>query len=437
MNNNVLINKTDLQLFYHDKCDKYDYLLAVACGAIAGLIDIFLVGIPENSVLGKWTDKQTDMAVVKFAKKLGWKPKNQDNEPSNEVANAIQFLEGLSKKQRTINYEQTSGGDVDHLFRMSTKNHHLKSLAHSPDIIGLFFSILNQFTSTASFADNGRLITIKSNEAALQGNNLIAKLYCGLGNWFIHLMSDVAGSNDTRRKGGRGSGLSIPFYELLQFCDFGKLQVDKYRNTVATVATKVFEQGYDARFGMAQKIPVLFCNLSIKLIWALKHHFYHHKPIVECIPTSQHDDLRIMLLIGNGTMCAMDAIDAGARSGGNAVTFMLRINFVGWCKFVALVFNEIMIRTGVALPLEIQLEYYRKINEALATYYDELSKIDVRQYKIIVSDFSMFVDELWRIKDESQINGYLHNIHEKFGIPLPYQGDFDVVMQDNKPIVFK
>ena len=138
------IDKSEIKLFYHDECDKYDYLTSVACGAIAGLIDIFLVETPENSVLGKWTDKQTDMAVVKFAKKLGWKPKNQDNEPSNEVANAIQFLEGLSKKQRTINYEQTSGGDVGHLFRMSTKNHHLKSLAHSPDIIGLFFSIINQ-----------------------------------------------------------------------------------------------------------------------------------------------------------------------------------------------------------------------------------------------------------------------------------------------------
>ena len=425
-----VINKSDIKLFYHDKCDKYDYLISVACGAIAGLIDIFLVGTPDDSILGKWTDKQADDAVLRFARKTGWQP-HQGNE--NNVASAIGHLERLSN----INYDHRYSADVNNLFKMSTKNHHLKSLAHSPDIVGLFFSLLNQFTSTATFADHGKLITIKTDDYSLQGGNFIAKIFCGFANWFTHLMSDISGSSGTRGSDGRGSGLAIPFYEFLQFCDIGKLQVDKYRNTVATVATKVFEQGYDARFGQAQKIPVLFCNLSIKLIWALKHHFYHHKPIVECIPTSQHDDLRIMLLIGNGTMCAMDAIDAGARSGGNAVTFMLRINFVGWCKFVALVFNEIMIRTGVALPLEIQLEYYRKINEALATYYDELAKIDVRQYKIIVSDFSMFVDELWRIKDESQINGYLHNIHEKFGIPLPYQGDFDVVMQDNKPIVFK
>ena len=27
-------------VFYNDKCDKYDYLSAVGCGAIAGLVDI-------------------------------------------------------------------------------------------------------------------------------------------------------------------------------------------------------------------------------------------------------------------------------------------------------------------------------------------------------------------------------------------------------------
>lgn len=422
--------RINVNLFYHDKCDKYDYLISVACGAIAGLIDIFLVGTPDNSILGKWTDKQVDSAVLKFARKSGWPPR-QGNE--NNIASAIGYLERISH----INYDHRHSADVNNLFRMSTKNHHLKSLAHSPDIVGLFFSLLNQFTSTATFADHGKLITIKTDDFSLQGGNFIAKIFCGFTNWVTHLMSDVAGSSGTRGSGGRGSGLAIPFYEFLQFCDFGKLQVDQYRNTVATVATKVFEQGYDARFGIAQKIPGLFCNLSVKLIWALKHYFYNHRSIKECIPTSQHDDLRMMLLISNGTMCAMDVIDAGVRSGGNAVTFMLRINFVGWCKFTSLILKEIMIQTGVALPLEVQLEYYRKINDALANYYEELCKIDARQYKIIVSDFSSFIDELWKTNDETQINGYLHNVHEKFGIQLPYQGDFDLVMENNSPIIFK
>ena len=43
----------------YSKCDKYDYLTAVGCGAVAGLVDIFLVGSSldlkngSGSVLGK------------------------------------------------------------------------------------------------------------------------------------------------------------------------------------------------------------------------------------------------------------------------------------------------------------------------------------------------------------------------------------------------
>lgn len=49
--------------------DKYDYMAAVACGAIGGVMDIFLVGMPGEGILGKWTDQQVDKAVMAFAKK--------------------------------------------------------------------------------------------------------------------------------------------------------------------------------------------------------------------------------------------------------------------------------------------------------------------------------------------------------------------------------
>lgn len=35
-------------LIQNDKCDKYDYLLAVGCGAIGGMIDIFLLVLREK-----------------------------------------------------------------------------------------------------------------------------------------------------------------------------------------------------------------------------------------------------------------------------------------------------------------------------------------------------------------------------------------------------
>ena len=293
-----------------DKCDKYDYLAAVACGAVGGLIDIFLVGAPQNSTLGNWTDKQVDNTVMGFAKASGWNPRN--NQQGNP-ASAIGFLE----KQFKVNYDQRYSADVENLFNMSTRNHHMMSLSHSPDLVGLFFSLLNQFTSTSSFIADGQLVTIRSDTYELQGGNFVAKLFCGIANWFGHIMSDIAGSSGSRGNSGRGAGVVIPFYELFQFCKFGSFRVGQDRQDLATIAVRAFQEGYDFRFGLASAIPVIITDLSIRLIWALRRRFQYGKALKECIPTHQHDDLRIMLLFGNGTLCVMDGIDAGIRSGGN------------------------------------------------------------------------------------------------------------------------
>lgn len=190
-----------------DKCDKYDYLAAVGCGAIGGIIDIFLVGSPSDSVLGKWTDSQVDNCVKVFAKQMGWSPRagQEDN-----LKSAVGFLE----KKFKVNYDQSHSGDVNNLFKMGTRNHHMMSIAHSPDIIGLFFSILNQFTSTSSFIADGQLITIATDTFELQGGDYISKIFCGVANWFGHVMSDISGSSGSKM---RGSGVVMPFYELFGF----------------------------------------------------------------------------------------------------------------------------------------------------------------------------------------------------------------------------
>ncbi|EIB8161101.1 hypothetical protein K9L33_001008, partial [Campylobacter jejuni] len=54
------------------ECDKYDYLIAITCGAIAGIMDIFLVGNPKDSYLGKKVDKTVEKMTQKFAQLCGW-----------------------------------------------------------------------------------------------------------------------------------------------------------------------------------------------------------------------------------------------------------------------------------------------------------------------------------------------------------------------------
>ena len=413
-----------------DQCDQYDYLAAVACGAVGGLIDIFLVGAPKSSTLGNWTDKQVDNAVMGFAKASDWKPR--DGQQGNP-ASAIGFLE----KQFKVNYDQRHSADVENLFDMSTRNHHMMSLAHSPDLVGLFFSLLNQFTSTSSFIAEGQLVTIRSDTYELQGGNFVAKLFCGIANWFGHIMSDIAGRSGSRGNSGRGAGVVIPFYELFQFCKFGSFRVGQDKQDLATIAVRAFQEGYDFRFGLASAIPVIITDLSIRLIWALRRRFQYGKALKECIPTHQHDDLRVMLLFGNGTLCVMDGIDAGIRSGGNFLAFFMRLNIIAWFRFVTLVLKEVCIRLGLTDALQKNIEAFKRINEALLLYLHELESIDIEAFKRETEEYNEMMQVFTTAKTDKELNQILLDTFDRLGIQKPWKGDFEAFMSNkNNTLIF-
>lgn len=319
-------------------CDKFDYMIAGTCGLIGGLIDVFLVGAPGEGYLTKFTDDVADGAVQKFAKFMGWNGARDDKDPT---ASAIGYLERNFK----VNYDQATSygrnGTDGAVTNMSMSNHHLKSLGHSPDLVGLFFSILDQFNSTAHFVSDGKLVSIDTASFELRGSNLAAKIFCGFCNWLGHLFSDMAGSSGTRGNatGGRGAGIPIPFYSLLQFVDVGEF--DQHKHTFATVAVKVFENGYDLRHGMAMAIPVLVTELLTRIMWVVKQRFYHEKFWSECIPSANQPELRRMLMIAHGSLCLVDGADAAIRSGGELVQFMLRVNIIAWARFGTLALKEL------------------------------------------------------------------------------------------------
>lgn len=432
----IVVNEENKKVVLEEKCDKYDYLTAVACGAVGGIIDIFLVGAPGDSVLGKWTDKQVDNAVMSFAKRMGWNPKSGNE---NNVKSAIGFLERGKKKNSSrtfnINYDQRKPSDIDGRFNIAPNTHHMMSLAHSPDIIGLFFSILNQFTSTSSFIANGQLITIDTEHFELYGGNLSAKLFCGVTNWFWHLMSDVAGSSGAHN---RGTGIVMPFYELFGFCKFGSFSTDNGKKDLAEIAVQAFNQGYDFRFGLAQAIPVVITELIIRLIWSIRQRFQYKKPLKECWPSIRHPNLRMMLLVGNATLCVLDIIDAGARSGGNFLTFFMRLNLAAWYRLVMLVLKEVFMRLGIAADLELQIESYMRINEALKEYLDELEKIDLELYKKEIENYNQITQNLTSINNEKDLTSYLLNTYSEMGIEIPWTGDFDDFMTNKESkLVFK
>ncbi|MEZ2299372.1 hypothetical protein [Variovorax sp. RCC_210] len=311
------------------QCDKYDYMIAGTCGVIGGLIDVFFVGVPLTGSLTKIADTFTDTAVRKIAAFCGW---NGPREGSDATASAIGFLENRFK----VNYDHRHGGDVDGAFKMSASNHHLKSLGHSPDLVGLFFSILDQFQSTAHFVDAGQLICVDTETFELHGTTFVAKVFAGFVNWLGHLCSDMAGSSGAKL---RGSGIPIPFFSLLQFVELGEF--GQHRQAFSKIAVQVFEKGYDMRHGMAMAVPMLVTELLTRMMWVFKRRFYHGHAWGKCMPSGSQPELRRMLLVGHGTLCVIDVADAALRSGGDAIQFLLRSNLIAWVRFGVLSLNEL------------------------------------------------------------------------------------------------
>lgn len=109
-----------------------------------------------------------------------------------------------------------------------------------------------------------------------------------------------------------------------------KYSINLNKDPFEDLSVKIFEEGYDARFGMAQVITVVINELLIRFLWGIKSYYIDGLHWKECIFTKGNPNLRRVLLIGYGVLCIVDGIDAGLRSKGQILLFGLHINFVAW-----------------------------------------------------------------------------------------------------------
>ena len=383
------------------KCDKYDYMIAAFCGGVAGLVDVFFVGDPLTSKLGKSVDKVADGLTKKAAQMFWSKDPRQSGKPKKmpqTLEQCISYLEQAFPVNYDARYAKDLVVEEGVLAGMRPANHHLLSLAHSPDPIGLIFSIIDQFMGYATFVDKGKIIHVipKKTSGAIpymQGTTLPSMLFCGFVNWIGHLMSDLVGSSSTRRAGktGRGAGIPMPFYELFLACDFGNIDGKTFSETMV----RVFEEGYDARFAATMAIPVILEELMIKVIWMVRQKFIRKKSWKESFPTKEHADLRIMLIVGNGTLCIVDGVDAAvhgvAEGGFNVVSFICHLNIVGWVRLITLVLRELRIRYGPVLDRVVR-EF---IDNSLATIKTPAEKERIYEFYRRVEEYQNQLDRLF------------------------------------------
>lgn len=362
------------------ECDKLDYALAASSGALCGIIDIFLVGKPSQSPVGDITDEWFANRTKDFAKLFGW-----EDDGTKPFSSAIKHLE----KKFKIPYDQSSsGGAAKEVFHLTPSNHHFKSLAHNPSLLGLFFSILDQFNNSSHFVTGGQLVSLieADGKFELQGHNVPSKLFCAIVNWFGHLISDMSGSHTSK---GRGMGIPSPLWtwtnDIIAIKSKLNMPISQFDDNINEIAIKIFEQGYDARFQTTQAIPVFINELIVQLFYSIRRFVKYFaetnkdlrsvKSLWEaCEPFSNHTVKR-MLTVAHGTFCLIDIGDATVRgfiaSGGsfNFTELLLRLNIVGVGRLTISLYGEVRRKVGYQ-SIEQELLFLKR-EKIIVQYYIE------------------------------------------------------------------
>ncbi|WP_040396919.1 hypothetical protein [Anaerococcus senegalensis] len=385
------------------ECNKTDYILAVASGATCGLLDIFLVGKSPESAIGNITDKWFANRTMDFAKICGW-----DGNSNDSLSSAIKYLE----KKFKIPYDQTGVGDAARqVFNLNPRNHHFKSLGHNPSLIGLFFSILDQFANTSHFVSEGELISLQEadNKFVLQGGNISAKLFCGFVNWLGHLISDMSGSSSSK---GRGMGIPSPLWTwtndiiaIKKKLHITNLEFDK---TINKFALEIYKQGYDLRFEVAKAIPVFVNELVVRMVYSIRRlvRFYLNNQnryrsfelVWELCEPFSNASVKRMLTVAHGTFCLLDVGNALAQGfiHGNGIfridQFIIRLNIVGLGRFT--------------------ISLYGEGNRGIKLYQAQKKNSSLRQEKIIISDYIDGLKILSEVYDDKDLLLFTQELKE-------------------------
>lgn len=325
--------------------DRTDNLAAVGCGLLAGLVDVLWVGEWDFANGKAWSNRTANDMVMRVAKAQGYKGDRLDG--------AIKFLEDKFPIPNDCIWK---GKDVG----VSSKSHHLDDLAHHPTPVGLFFSILSQFTENGYFQNaEGTFLSIgiDENGSKLIGSDFPSKIFCGTVNWFFHLISDMSGSNKTA---GVGMGIPGPIVSLLK--EFSAIPGLNLTGLPRKLKQIFVAERFDLRSELAvlhevgrQAVPVILNEVVVRAFYFIRRIVSEIKAErsfddidwKQTLPWNNRTIVR-MLTIATGTFTAVDLADASIRaarkSGGDAAAFavqlVLRVNFVGIGRFAIAVYTD-------------------------------------------------------------------------------------------------
>lgn len=415
--------------------DGIDYIVAVASGVLAGMIDVLFVEDFSFERANHIGEESVNNFVMNIAKKKA----GTNGENIKTLKDAVSFLE---------NEYPMAGDKVMNSFGGGLQ-HHLRDFSHHPTLIGLFFSILTQFTKTVYGTDvTGKFIPVRLEEKdlILIGKNIPEKITFGVINWFFHLVSDMAGSSSSIAAGKSGTGLPGPIVSLLKEISslpiFKKSNEKGYREFSVwisklfngTLLGQVDENGrkipmrFDLRteIGMGallaqQAIPVIINESVVRGFYFIRRLFdeiknneiHSFKQLNQInwrntLPANNRTIVR-MLSISTGTMTAIDladaAIESAIKSGGItnpafATNMIVKVNFVGVGRFALAVGTDVAmgIKKGYTENKKKNMLTEKLIYSNVKLYYKNaevqcnLSELHEKMTKVYMTESEAWVE---------------------------------------------
>lgn len=335
------------------RAEKEDYLLASAIGLITGMIDVLWIGEFSLENASSWGSDKVNCFVIFVAKQNGFE--------GEDLKGAILYLEKEAKiPSDSLTYDFGGG-----------KKHHFRDFAHHPSIVGLIFSLLTQFTKKCYGVDeNGEFKVFSLENDSFIGNNNYSKVIIGLIKWFLHLVSDMAGSSNTP---GRGVGIPGPILSLaseivsllhLNDLNVGSKKLYQQLESIFEGKNNDAKTKFDLRTEIGifaeltkQSMPVYINRGLIKATYIIKYFIKYIKDndidrVDLCSITKYYSSIKWdsqcyirMCTISSGIFTAIDVSDAFIRNkvldNKNTIGVIFRINFIGVLSFIIAVKNDI------------------------------------------------------------------------------------------------
>jgi len=269
------------ELDWSGSLTKLDVATAVFAGAVAGVMDVFLVGIPKSpGFLGSEASEGgwlSNLVKEKFGEAF---PKEK-----------ISALEKAYKTAYDPSVNSKLSIPIDGL---GPRTHRYQSFGHDP-LLGFVFGIKDiltgNFTAVSKYGD---VITQRVGEPFMPDESFFVRVLEALKLHWGHLQSDVA----------TPAGLPAPLMPLLSFLQFGKIGDKEY--TISEVSRMMYRSGYDFRHFVATSIPVAIAELIVRLGHVIQN-LHAGKSLKDSIPLASNRTVRRKLIIAHGVATTVNA----------------------------------------------------------------------------------------------------------------------------------